>query len=106
LHASSLWTLRRLCFGPNVAADYSDRGENRDPGRNKKSLTKEARLENGPPWQALFDVSNDLVGCGHMSGLSARSKRPLALMKSDDWEPYQPSELYAHVVQQVVPGLR
>jgi len=58
------------------------------------------------PGKHFFDVSNDLVGCGHMSGLSARSKCPLALMKSDDWEPYQPSELDAHVVQQVVSGLR
>jgi hypothetical protein len=24
-----LWTLQHLCFGPDVAADYSDRGENR-----------------------------------------------------------------------------
>jgi hypothetical protein len=31
-HASPLWTLQRLCFGPDVAADPSDRGENRDPG--------------------------------------------------------------------------
>jgi hypothetical protein len=27
--------LQHLCFGPNVAADYSDRGENRDPGRQQ-----------------------------------------------------------------------
>jgi hypothetical protein len=31
-HASPLWTLQRLCFGPDVAADPSDRGENRDLG--------------------------------------------------------------------------
>ena len=51
-HVSSLWTLQRLCFGPDVAAAYADRGENRDPGkatgRSKRPLTKEARLENGP----------------------------------------------------------
>ena len=51
-HASPLWTLQRLCFEPDVAADPSDRGENRDPGtateENKRLLTKEARLENGP----------------------------------------------------------
>jgi hypothetical protein len=29
--ASPLWTLQRLRFGPDVAADTSDRGENRDP---------------------------------------------------------------------------
>jgi hypothetical protein len=25
-------------FGPDVAADYSDRGENRDPGRRQKTV--------------------------------------------------------------------
>ena len=48
---SPLWTLQRLCFGPDVAAAYVDRGENRDPGKaiakRKKQLTQEARLENG-----------------------------------------------------------
>jgi len=48
--------LQRLCFGPDVAAAYADRGENRDPGTAttttttaaaKKQLTEEARLENG-----------------------------------------------------------
>jgi WD40 repeat protein len=29
--------LQHLCFGPDVAADYSDREENRDPGSNKKN---------------------------------------------------------------------
>ena len=48
-HASPLWTLQRLCFGPDVAADTSDRGENRDPGTaTKMQLTREARLENAP----------------------------------------------------------
>ena len=51
-NASPLWTLQRLCFEPDVAADPSDRGENRDPDTatqaNKNVLTKEARLENGP----------------------------------------------------------
>ena len=37
-------------------------------------------------WTALhgkhyFGASNDLVGCGHMSGLSMRSICPLALME-------------------------
>jgi hypothetical protein len=31
---------------------------------------------------------------------------PLALMKSDDWDPYQAYELYAHDDLQVVPSLR
>jgi len=51
-HASPLWTLQRLCFEPDVAADPSDRGENRDPGTAteafKIQLTEETRLENGP----------------------------------------------------------
>ncbi len=46
--------LQRLCFGPDVAAAYADRGENRDPGMattaatSKRQLTEEARLEDGP----------------------------------------------------------
>ncbi|MGC1864404.1 MAG: hypothetical protein WA733_25615, partial [Methylocystis sp.] len=60
----------------------------------------------GRPWQALFHVSNDLVDCGHMSGLLERSIYPLALMKSDNQDPYQARELSAHGVEQVVPGLR
>lgn len=60
----------------------------------------------GPPWQALFDVSNDLVGFGHMSGLFMRNKYPLALMKSDCRDPYQQCELYAHEHPRVVLGLR
>ena len=75
-------------------------------GGNKAIDKGDAIRERPSLASTFFDVSNDMVGCGHMSGLSARSKCPLALMKSDDWEPYQPSELYAHVVQQVVPGLR
>ena len=58
------------------------------------------------PWQALFGVSNDLVGCGHMSGLLTRSICPLALMKSDDRDPYQVYELFAHDLWRGVPGLR
>ena|SRR5580704_16124816 len=55
LYASALWTLQHLCFGPDVAADYSDRGENRDPGRRQeKSLTKETRLENALGWQGVL----------------------------------------------------
>ncbi len=53
----------------------------------------------------FFDL-NDLVGCGHMSGLLARSYFPLALMKSDDQNPYQVRELCAHSLWRVVPGVR
>ena len=48
------------------------------------------------PGKHFFDVSNDLVDCGHMSGLLARSIFPLALMKSDNLDPYQVRELCAH----------
>jgi hypothetical protein len=54
--ASPLWTLQRLCFEPDVAADFSDRGENRDLGTAteaiKIQLTREMRLENGSPLAA------------------------------------------------------
>jgi len=57
---SPLWTLQRLCFGPDVAAAYVDRGENRDPGKaiakRKKQLTQEARLENDLPASVLIAV--------------------------------------------------
>jgi len=55
---------------------------------------------------STFFALNGLVGCGHMSGLMARRICPLALMKSDDRNPYQICELQAHVSQQVVFGLR
>src|ERR1700731_4755749 len=42
---------------------------------------------------STFFVLNGLVGCGHMSGLVARRICPLALMKSDDQNPYQICEL-------------
>jgi hypothetical protein len=60
----------------------------------------------GPDGKHFFGVSNDLVGCGHMSGLLVRSRCPLALMKSDDRDPYQVRELCAHDFWRVVPGLR
>jgi len=49
----------------------------------------------GPDGNHFFGVSNDLVGCGHMSGLFLRSIYPLALMKSDGRDPYQQCELSA-----------
>jgi hypothetical protein len=55
---------------------------------------------------STFFALNGLVGCGHMPGLVARRICPLALMKSDDQNPYQIWELQAHVSQQVVFGLR
>jgi hypothetical protein len=62
-------------------------------------------------WTALhgkhyFGASNDLVGCGHMSGLSMRSICPLALMESDDQDPYHVNELYARGAWRAVPDLR
>jgi hypothetical protein len=47
----------------------------------------------GPHWQAFFDVVNDLVCCGHMSGLLVRTDGPLALMISDGRGPYHCGEL-------------
>ena len=38
---------------------------------------------------STFFALDGLVGCGHMSGLVARRICPLALMKSDDQNPYQ-----------------
>jgi hypothetical protein len=46
--ASSLWTLQHLCFGPDGAADYSDRGENRDPGRRQKTIYKGDAIRERP----------------------------------------------------------
>ena len=47
----------------------------------------------GPDWQAFSDVVNDLVCCGHMSGLLVRTYGPLALMISDGRGPYHSGEL-------------
>ena len=58
------------------------------------------------PMASVFFALNDLVGCGHMSGLSVRHIRPLALMKSDALDPYHWSELCAHAQRQGVPGIR
>jgi hypothetical protein len=41
----------------------------------------------------FFDVVNDLVCCGHMSGLLVRTYGPLALMISDGRGPYHCGEL-------------
>jgi hypothetical protein len=59
-----------------------------------------------PLASTFFDVLNDLVGCGHMSGLLVRSLYPLALMKSDDRDPNQRGELCARGTERVVPGFR
>jgi hypothetical protein len=60
----------------------------------------------GPDGKHFFDVSKDLVGCGHMSGLLVRSICPRALMKSDDQDPYHQNELFTRGMQRVVPNLR
>jgi hypothetical protein len=39
-HVSPLWTLQRLCFGPDVAAASADREENRDPGTVTTAASK------------------------------------------------------------------
>jgi hypothetical protein len=53
LYASSLWTLQHLYFGPDVAADYSDRGENRDPGRRQKTIDKGDAIRERPPLNGI-----------------------------------------------------
>ena len=105
MYASSLWTLQHLCFGPDVAADYSDRGENRDPGRRQeKSLTKEKRLENGPLLARLFGQYSDQIACVHMSGLFSRShmnagqdgfRDASSKHPSDLWRPVESTECLA-----------
>ena len=83
--ARPLWTLQRLCFEPDVAADPSDRGENRDPGTAteaiKMHLTVETQLENAP-FQARKTSGSLLrvVGCCHLSGLRCGERPPLACM--------------------------
>jgi hypothetical protein len=47
----------------------------------------------GPYWQALFDVLNELVCFGHMSGLLVRVYDRWPLMKSDCLGPYHCGEL-------------
>jgi len=59
-----------------------------------------------PLASTFFSVLNDLVDCGHMSGLLVRSILPLALMKSDNLDPYQIRELCARDEWRVVPDLR
>jgi hypothetical protein len=74
MRASPLWTLQRLCFEPDVAADTSDRGENRDPGQANKrkqvAIDKGDAIRERPPRRKgkmmLIDRS---VGCRHVSGL-------------------------------------
>ena len=96
-HASPLWTLQRLCFEPDVAADPSDRGENRDPGTAteafKIQLTEETRLENGPfgaREKSAMPLRGRVQPC--VRQLMRRSW-PLALMKSAD---QVPNHLNAH----------
>ncbi len=59
--------LHRLCFGPDVAADGSDREENHDPGGGQTTLTTEAIEERPPPSKVLS--YDDRIACSHMSGL-------------------------------------
>jgi hypothetical protein len=69
-----MWTLQHLCFGPDVAADYSDREENRDSGHQQKNfLTREARIENGPAGKCFSDALNVSATCSRMPGLTVPS---------------------------------
>ena len=71
-----------------------------------KTIDKGDAIRERPHGKHFFSGLNDLVGCGHMSGLFLRSIYPLALMKSDGRDPYQQCELSARERQRVVPGLR
>ena len=73
---------------------------------SRRALTRQPHMWTAAPGKHFFDVSNDLVDCAHMSGLLARSIFPLALMKSDNLDPYHIRELCAHEVWRVVPDLR
>ena len=74
-----------------VTAGVVIEGAMMKPPDDRRSLNPRIR----PRGKHFFDGSNDLVGCGHMSGLLMRSICPLALMKSDDQDHYQSNELYA-----------
>jgi len=79
--ARPLWTLQRLCFEPDVAADPSDRGENRDPGTAteaiKMHLTVETQLENGPRLARAVQLRR--------SGRLRSYVRPLLCGRFDRW---------------------
>src|SRR5258708_2854044 len=101
-HASPLWTLQRLCFGPDVEADPSDRGENRDPGAatpaKELQLTRETRLENHPRLARKLDCvwrSQCLLSC--IRPCSA-VHRPQALMVFADRLPDKWTSCDARIV--------
>lgn len=95
------WRERALA-GATSALKERDRDDRDDEIARLKAKVGEITMDNellyaicGRPRMAsvFLGTSNDLVGCGHMSGLFARSVCPLALMKSDDEDPYQDCEL-------------
>jgi hypothetical protein len=55
--------LQRLRFGPDVAAAYADRGENRDPGKQKtevkKVIDKGGAIRERPPGFKSFAENSD-----------------------------------------------
>ena len=72
MRASPLWTLQRLCFEPDVAADTSDRGENRDPGQaNRKKgkwlLTREMQAVCDPAQYLALGRDLSLVQTNELS---------------------------------------
>jgi hypothetical protein len=59
----------------DVAADYSDRGENRDPGHQQKNfLTRGARLENGPVLQESLNFGGSDRLLPYVRPVGGRSK--------------------------------
>jgi hypothetical protein len=75
---SPVWTLQRPHFEPDVAAETSDRGENRDPGkatkRTKQAIDKGDAIRERPPPRKMFLQCFDQIDCVHMFGLLVRSR--------------------------------
>jgi hypothetical protein len=70
-------------------------------------LEAEAPYVDGPPWQALFWRFERFGRLrSYVRPRWVRNICPRALMKSDNRDPYQGGELFAHGTSRVVPGLR
>jgi hypothetical protein len=96
-HASPLWTLQRLCFGLDVAAAQPTAERTVTPGQHrnrKRSLTTEARLENGSPLaRGFMEVVRGLVGAVMCSACWCGTYEPLAIMPSAKLGPDQTDAL-------------
>ena len=72
--ASSLWTLQRLRFGPHVAADHPDRGENRDPGQ---AAVRRKQVDEGDAIRERPLGARKIVWIGATRGRVLTCVRPL-----------------------------